>query len=62
MKVFARTSRRRLSYHRTLLYKYFNIQNNVFVIYDESKAVPQRPSHDKVSQKRTDRGTPPSEA
>ena len=29
----------------------FTLQCNVFVIYDESKAVPQRPSRYKVSQK-----------
>ena len=33
------------------LYKYLHLQYNVFVIYDESKAVHQRPSHDRVSQK-----------
>ena len=31
-----------------LLNKCLHLQYNVFVIYDESKAVPQRPSHDKV--------------
>ena len=31
--------------------QYFHLQNNVFVIYHESKAVSQTPSHDKVSQK-----------
>ena len=31
--------------------KHLHLQCNVFVIYDELKAVPQRPSHDKVSQK-----------
>ena len=31
--------------------QYFHLQNNVFVIYHESKAVSQRPSHDRVSQK-----------
>ena len=38
----------------TLLYKYLHLQYNVFVIYDELKAVPQRPSHDKVSQNHAD--------
>ena len=33
-----------------LLSKCLHLQYNVFVIYDESKAVPQRPSHDKVPQ------------
>ena len=51
MEVLARTSRRRLSYHQVLLCKYSHLQYNVFVIYDESKTVPQRPSHDNVPQK-----------
>ena len=54
MLVFAKTCRRRLSYHQALLNKYLHLQYNVFVIYDESKAVPQRPSHDKVYQKHAD--------
>ena len=49
--VFARTCRRRLSYYQVLLGKYLHLQYNVFVIYEDSKAVPQRPSHDKVPQK-----------
>ena len=51
MKVFARTCRRRLSYHQALFCKYLHLQYNVFVIYDEAKAVPQRPSYNKVPQK-----------
>ena len=51
MLVFARTCKRRLSYIRPFLYKYLHLQYNVFVIYDESKAVLQRPSLDKVFQK-----------
>ena len=51
MQVFARTCRRRLSYHQALFGKYLHLQYNVFVIYDEAKAVPQRPSHNKVPQK-----------
>ena len=43
--------RRRLSYYQTLFCKYLHLQYNVFVIYDESKAVSQRPSHDIVSKK-----------
>ena len=31
--------------------KYLHLQYNVFLIYDEAKAVPQRPSHNKVPQK-----------
>ena len=51
MDVLARTCRRRLSYHQVLLCKYLHLQYNVFVIYDESKAVPKRQSHDNVPQK-----------
>ena len=51
MLVFATTCRRRLSYHQALLYNNLHLQYNLFVIYDESKAVRQRPSHDKVLQK-----------
>ena len=36
---------------RSFYIQIFTLKFNVFVIYDESKAVPQRPSHDKVSQK-----------
>ena len=42
-----------MSYHQALLYKYLHLQYKVFVIYDESIAVPQRPSHDKIPQKHT---------
>ena len=31
--------------------QFSHLQNNVFLIYHESKAVSQRPSHDRVSQK-----------
>ena len=31
--------------HQALFCKYLHLQYNVFVVYDESKAVPQRPSH-----------------
>ena len=43
--------RRRLSYYQALFCKYLHLQYNVFAIYDESKAVSQRPSHDIVSKK-----------
>ena len=42
MQVFARTCRRRLSYHQPLLCKYVHLQNYTFIIYNESKAVHQR--------------------
>ena len=32
-------------YHQALFGKYLHLQYNVFVIYDEAKTVPQRPSH-----------------
>ena len=51
MKVFGRTCRRRLSYHQTVLCKYLHLQINLFIIYNESKGAPQRPSHDKVPLK-----------
>ena len=38
-------------YHQALFGKYLHLQYNVFVIYDEAKAVPQRPSHNKLPQK-----------
>ena len=37
--------------HQALFCKYLHLQYNIFVIYDEAKAVPQRPSHNKVPQK-----------
>ena len=40
-----------LSYHRAFLCKYLHLQYNTFTIYDESKAVLQEPTHDKVPQK-----------
>ena len=54
MQVFARVCWRRLSYSQALLYKYLNLQYSVLVIYDESKAIHERPSHGKVSKKRAD--------
>ena len=35
--------------HQALFCKYLHLQYNVFVVYDESKAVPQRPSHTRRS-------------
>ena len=59
----AKTCRRRFSYHQVLLCKYVHLQYIVLIIYDNSQAVPQRQSHDKVARKHaaTDRGTPHAE-
>ena len=48
---YVSTCRRWLSCHQALFCKYLHLQCNVFVIYDEAKPVPQRPSHIKVPQK-----------
>ena len=48
---FTTIYRRRLSYHQALLWKHLNVQDDAFIIYNVSKLVLQRPSHDKVSQK-----------
>ena len=63
MYIFARNCRRWLSYHQALLYKYLHLKCNVFVIYDESKTAPQRPSMTKCPKntQASDRGTPSPE-
>ena len=38
-------------YHQAFFCKYLHLQYNTFAIYDEAKAVPQGPSHNKVPQK-----------
>ena len=48
---FTTIYRRRLSYHQALLWKHLHVQDDAFIIYNVSKLVLQRPSHDKVSQK-----------
>ena len=42
-----------LSYHQAISYKYFHLQHNAFIIYNESKPVPQRQSYHKGFQKHT---------